>query len=140
VKKLNSDLVIAISCTGILLASAVCNVASGSVNLAGVALPPVCAFKLLTSWDCPGCGLTRSLVLAIHGHFRESYFMHLWGIPMLLILISHVPYRVFRYLRPQWKPPFLPAQFKEWFSPAVFLSFLLPWAAKTIALFVVRYL
>jgi|GEM_PF-2085243 len=139
-KRLNPDLMIAVSCTGILLFSSLSNVASGTVHLAGVSLPPVCGFKLLTSWDCPGCGLTRSVILAIHGHFRESYFMHIWGIPVLLILAVQLPYRLFRYFNPQWKPAFLSTQVKNWVSPAVFLSFLVPWAMKTIAIFVIRYL
>ena len=139
-KKINPDFLIAMCCSGILLAVSLSGVADGGVKLAGVQLPTVCGFRLLTSWDCPGCGLTRSLVLAIHGEFQEAYFMHLWGIPVLLILITQVPYRIFRILKPEWTPPRLSPEIKKWISSAVFLSILLPWAAKTVAIFVVRYL
>jgi hypothetical protein len=138
--KMNPDLTIAIVSFGILAAAAVSKASNTVIKLAGIQLPTVCGFKLLTSLDCPGCGLTRSLVFAIHGHFRESYFMHIWGIPLLIILILQVPYRLFRAVKPDWIPFQLPEKIKKWISPAVFLSFLVPWGIKTLAYVVIRYL
>lgn len=33
---------------------------------------PKCAFKLLTGWDCPGCGIQRAIHALFHGHFAEA--------------------------------------------------------------------
>jgi hypothetical protein len=139
-KKVNPDLAVALTSAGILTAAFATSVQSGSVVLANIPLPTVCAFKLLTSLDCPGCGLTRALVLAAHAHFTESYFMHIWGIPLLFLLLFQIPYRLVRYRNPRWQPPSVPVAVKKWISPAVFLSFLLPWAVKTTAILMIRYL
>ena len=139
-RKLDPNLTIAATSAGILLGALVSNVHSGSVTLAGVPMPPVCVFKLLTSLDCPGCGLTRALVLAVHGRFLQSYYMHIWGTPLLILLLFQVPYRLFRFFKPQWQAPTLPESIKKWVSPAVFLSFLLPWVVKTAAALMIQYL
>ena len=139
-KRVNPDLMIALSSLGILMAAFFSGVSNGGVQLAGIPIPPVCAFKLLTSLDCPGCGLTRALVFAIHGRFLDSYFMHIWGIPLLFILILQVPYRLIRTLRPEWRPLRVPEPIKKWISPAIFLSVLLPWGVKTVTYLVIRYL
>ncbi len=41
---------------------------------------PLCAVKLFLGIDCPGCGMTRSLALLTHGRFRESIYMHPFGV------------------------------------------------------------
>jgi len=49
------------------------------VALAGFALPPLCMMKMSTGLDCPGCGLTRSWVSALHGDWRASLGFHRLG-------------------------------------------------------------
>ncbi|MCM1310774.1 MAG: DUF2752 domain-containing protein [Bacteroides sp.] len=34
---------------------------------------PRCAFKMLTGWDCPGCGSTRALHALLHGRIAEAW-------------------------------------------------------------------
>lgn len=34
---------------------------------------PRCTFKLLTGWDCPGCGSTRALHALLHGHVADAW-------------------------------------------------------------------
>lgn len=34
---------------------------------------PKCMFKLLTGWDCPGCGSQRALHAALHGDFAAAW-------------------------------------------------------------------
>ncbi|GBC99582.1 hypothetical protein HRbin17_02111 [bacterium HR17] len=41
---------------------------------------PLCAFKLLTGYPCAGCGLTRSIRAAAHGHFRDAFAWHPFGV------------------------------------------------------------
>lgn len=44
----------------------------GSVDPNDAPWLPKCYFKLLTGLDCPGCGATRALHAALHGHFAEA--------------------------------------------------------------------
>jgi len=110
---------------------------AGTVTFLGYSLPSMCIFQRMTGFDCPGCGLTRALILALQGRFAESYYMHIWGIPLAFLLLTQIPNRllagvskheaVIRF-RPVWANHF------------VFLSFLLPWAAKTAATAVILLL
>lgn len=34
---------------------------------------PVCLFKALTGWDCPGCGSQRALHAMLHGNFGAAW-------------------------------------------------------------------
>ena len=34
---------------------------------------PKCVFKLLTGWDCPGCGSQRALHALLHGHIAQAW-------------------------------------------------------------------
>jgi Protein of unknown function (DUF2752) len=138
--RLNQHLVIALLSAAILAGGWLSLASTETVKIFGIQIPALCGFKLLTGWDCPGCGLTRSLIHALHGDFGKSNAMHIWGIPLMLILLFQIPYRLFRYLTPDFSPWKGPIWFKKWISPAIFLSFLLPWIFKTIAVAVIRYL
>ena len=133
-------LVIALVSAFILLAAWLSSASRESVKAFGIGIPTLCSFKLLTTFDCPGCGLTRSLILAIHGKWAQSYQMHIWGIPLLFILLFQIPYRFLQAARPHVSFPALPHAMKRWISPAIFLSILVPWASKTVATVIVRYL
>ena len=119
-----------------------CFVGSASaetVRLLGFKLPSICGFKLITRFDCPGCGVTRALVLAFHGRFYESYLMHIWGIPLAVFFLTQIALRLAR-LSPRFQPAFsTPVIWKRWGNHFVFLSLLLPWTAKTIALLMIRW-
>lgn len=139
-KRLNQHLVIALTSAFILVAARVSAASAESVSVFGFRAPGLCAFQLLTTLDCPGCGLTRSLIHALHGNFSESYAMHIWGIPLMLILLFQIPYRIYRSMNPGFRLRQLPDRIKKWLSPAIFLSILLPWTVKTIATAIIRYL
>lgn len=34
---------------------------------------PRCAFRMLTGYDCPGCGFQRALHAALHGNIAEAW-------------------------------------------------------------------
>jgi hypothetical protein len=40
---------------------------------------PVCLFKLLTGWPCPGCGLTHSFCFISHGQLSEAWASNPFG-------------------------------------------------------------
>jgi hypothetical protein len=59
--------------------------ALGAWDLATAAprLPSLCPVHALTGHDCPGCGMTRSLVLLAQGQVTASLRQHPFGAPIL---------------------------------------------------------
>src|ERR1051325_8664645 len=53
---------------------------------------PVCIFRLLTGFTCPGCGSTRAMHQLLHGHVLAAFMLN------SLFLIA-VPFLVFALLR-----------------------------------------
>ena len=52
---------------------------------------PKCPFKLLTGWQCGGCGCQRAIHALLHGNIWEaaSYNLFLlYAIPYLMVLIA----------------------------------------------------
>lgn len=52
-----------------------------------------CIFRSFTHFDCPGCGVQRSLVLLLKGDVAGSFFMYPALMPIILLfalLILHV--------------------------------------------------
>jgi hypothetical protein len=56
-------------------------------------LPQSCVSRALFSFDCPACGLTRSIVMLVEGRFADSLSMHRLGWFIFLIAVAQVPYR-----------------------------------------------
>jgi len=57
------------------------------VNPTGSPFMPKCVFKLLTGWDCPGCGGQRTVHAFLHGRMAEAVHYNLF-------LLLAVPYAV----------------------------------------------
>jgi len=64
------------------------------LRLGQITLPSTCTFKLVTGLPCPGCGLTRSLVAAAHGNWRQSVTYHRMGPVFLILLVLQSLYRI----------------------------------------------
>jgi hypothetical protein len=47
-------------------------------------LPALCPVHALTGHDCPGCGMTRSLLALARGDLGASFRQHPFGAPVLL--------------------------------------------------------
>ena len=47
------------------------------------AVPSVCVFRNALGVECLGCGMTRALALAMHGHFTEALTLNA-GVSVLL--------------------------------------------------------
>lgn len=58
------------------------------VTVGGVPMPEVCALKRTTGLPCPGCGLTRSWVSAVHGDPGASLAHHPLGWLVLLYAVA----------------------------------------------------
>ena len=56
--------------------------------------PRLCLSQALFGHDCPGCGLTRSLVYLARGDWHSSLRMHRLGWLMALAIVTQFPYRV----------------------------------------------
>jgi len=125
---------------GIVSFCALASASSHSVSLFDFRLPSLCGFKLVTGLDCPGCGITRALILAFHGNFYESYLMHLWGLPLALLLLFQIPYRISRLFDSHRTPCCSSTKVRSWINHSVILSLLLPWAAKTAISVVLKFL
>lgn len=50
----------------------------------GSEAPDLCLFHRTTGWDCPGCGMGRSLAHVSYGDLAGSFSWHPFGIPLLL--------------------------------------------------------
>lgn len=61
-----------------------------------VALPEVCLTRRTVGIDCPGCGLTRSVIHLVHGRFAASLTTHRLGGLVFSLIVLQVPYRLCR--------------------------------------------
>lgn len=70
------------------------------------ALPETCGMQRNFGIDCPGCGLTRSFILAAHGRWQEALIMHPAGTLAFAFLLLLIPLRIYQGIRIQiGKPP-----------------------------------
>ena len=114
----------------VLMFAAFSSVHFGKVTLLGYTIPSLCMFHNFTGLDCPGCGITRSFIYALHGQWHNSYLMHLWGIPLAAIVAFQIPYHIWRAAGGH-TPKFHP-NFTRLLRVFVIISILLPWAIKTV--------
>jgi len=116
--------------SAVLMFAAFSSVNFGRVTLFGYTIPSLCMFHNITGFDCPGCGITRSFIYAMHGQWFNSYLMHIWGIPLAAIVAFQVPYHIWRaaggglfHVSPQTA---------RWLKIFVVISIVVPWAIKTL--------
>lgn len=66
----------------------------GVAGAASMQLPGTCLSHEIFGVSCPGCGLTRSIVLLAHGNLAGSFRMHRIGWAMALLIVAQLPYRI----------------------------------------------
>jgi hypothetical protein len=64
------------------------------IKVGPLTLPSVCTFRRTTGVPCPGCGLTRSIVAAVHDGWKASYAYHRLGPLLVLYLLTQLFYRI----------------------------------------------
>jgi hypothetical protein len=65
------------------------NISNGHIEFKwGKTIPSLCIYSNIFDLPCWGCGLSRSIILAIQGKIMESFQMHIVGLPILIILTS----------------------------------------------------
>jgi hypothetical protein len=45
-----------------------------------------CPYKTLSGYDCPGCGMQRSFIELLKGHFTESLYLYPALLPVIFTL------------------------------------------------------
>jgi uncharacterized protein DUF2752 len=92
-----------IACTVMVLAFELVEVADGRVAVRGFArypLPESCLSRSLFGLNCPGCGLTRSVIHLAGGDWRASWRSHRLGGLFAALIALQVPYRLLALRRP----------------------------------------
>ncbi len=67
---------------------------SPCIYLGSIPLPGICMFRSVTGIPCPGCGLLRSLVSAMHGNVAKSLEYHRLGLVTLVYIILQFLFRL----------------------------------------------
>ncbi|MEE2752194.1 MAG: DUF2752 domain-containing protein [Myxococcota bacterium] len=84
----------------VLLLSALLDPSAQGVGLMGWEFPPLCTWRRLTGWRCPGCGLTRSFVYMGNGQWLEAFRMHWLGPVGWGLVAVQVPFRAWKLFGP----------------------------------------
>ncbi|MGM9694187.1 MAG: DUF2752 domain-containing protein [Alloprevotella sp.] len=61
------------------------------VDPAATPLAPKCPVKMLTGWDCPGCGFQRAAHALLHGKVLEAWAYNrflIFSFPYLLVILA----------------------------------------------------
>lgn len=85
---------------------------------AAYAFYPRCPFKLLTGYDCPGCGSTRALHHLLHGRIEEAFRLN----PMIFVMLAVALFAVPSMARGQ-RPRFLERPWFGWAALVVLVAF-----------------
>ena len=93
-------------------------------GLGRVPLPASCLSREVFHVSCPGCGLTRSIVLLAGGDLAGSIHMHRLGWLMALSIAAQLPYRILCLRNP--RPP-LGTKFPKVFANLLILLLIGNW-------------
>jgi hypothetical protein len=63
----------------------------------GIGIP--CAFRMMTGWLCPGCGITRALNALLHGDIRSACVYNPLAVYMMPVLIPYLIWKTAEYIR-----------------------------------------
>ncbi len=86
-------IILAVLAAGLVLRP-VARLGETALALGGFRLPTVCSFRLTFGFPCATCGLTRAVVLLLHGRLLDSWAAHPFGIPALALIVLALPPRV----------------------------------------------
>ncbi len=89
-----SQLVVLTVCLSIIALALVLKPQGSQLQIGQVTLPGLCVLRQTTGIPCPGCGLTRSVVSAVHGNWKASRTFHRLGPVVLVFVLLQVLYRL----------------------------------------------
>src|SRR5271165_4048983 len=90
-------LVLWVSCLVLTLAFVLVERSDGRIaprGLSRLTLPEICMSRACLGWNCPACGLTRSIIHLAQGDWRVSWHDHRLGVLTALLIVLQVPYRL----------------------------------------------
>jgi hypothetical protein len=93
-QKTASHLVVLTVCLSIIALALVLKPQGSHLQVGPATLPGLCVLKQTTGIPCPGCGLTRSVVSAVHGNWEASRSFHRLGPVVLVFVLLQVFYRL----------------------------------------------
>jgi Protein of unknown function (DUF2752) len=129
---------IAFFCIAVLMVGFLGQTDTSIVRIFGLQIPSLCLFRWVTGLDCPACGLTRSLILACHGQFLESYRLNVFGIPFVIWILIQIPYQLFQGFT--GKTLKMGAFRFPGYAYLVPICLLTPWTLQTIAMALIFWL
>lgn len=65
------------------------------IVMSNIILGRICPLRMIFGIPCPGCGITRAFLLALQGRFHEATEMHLFWIPLTILVIVFLTVRYF---------------------------------------------
>lgn len=95
------DLVIFLLCFSILVGCLILTPPKNDspfLRIGNIQLPGMCTFRSLTGIPCPGCGLFRSMVTAVHGKVAKSWEYHRLGFLTILYILCQFFFRLMALL------------------------------------------
>ena len=95
------DLVIFLLCFSILVGCLILTPPKNDspfLRIGNIQLPGMCTFRSLTGIPCPGCGLFRSMVTAVHGNIAKSWEYHRLGFLTILYILCQFFFRLMALL------------------------------------------
>ncbi len=88
-------------------------------------LPELCGSRAMFNVECPGCGLTRSILSLARGDWEASLSYHRIGWILALAIVLQIPYRIYR-LR-ELKTGISEARWPVWFGNCLIALLLINW-------------
>jgi hypothetical protein len=105
-----------------------------SVTIAGAPLPEICLSRRLFGLDCPGCGLTRSVVSLAHGQVARAWRFNPAGLLWFAALLWQLPYRAVQlYLLRAGRQLVFRRGLGEGVLLFLMLACIVQWAARHVA-------
>lgn len=103
---------------------------SDSVSLPwlDVNLPTLCGSRALFGVECPGCGLTRSIIALAAGDLEQSLRFHRLGWLMALAIVAQIPYRLFAL--GEMRHGIVQRAWPTWFGNFLIAALLINWLLK----------
>jgi Protein of unknown function (DUF2752) len=126
--------ILAIAFAVVILAFVLVEVSDGRVAVRGFTrypLPEGCMSRYLFGLNCPGCGLTRSIIHLAEGDWRASWRSHRLGGLMAAVIAFQIPYRLLALSRPD--RPIIPTRWLVLFGYLLIAMLIGNWLFNVMA-------
>jgi len=98
----------------------------------GIRELPFCGVKHFTGFDCPGCGLTSSIVALVHGQIRASIDRHPLGIVIMTWLVYMFGRSIFALIAGRLPRPLLTQGQRDIIMYVFLVALIFQWIIKLL--------